>query len=90
MRPHGAHSACVPGLHLPLYLRYFVSIMTGKAPLIQKTEAQRQAERKAQRLAEQLRANLQRRKAQHRARREGKADETDGLPVVTDDTKSVD
>jgi hypothetical protein len=71
-------------------LRYFASIMTGDTPSTRKTEAQRQAERKAQRLAEQLRANLQRRKAQHRARREGEADETDGLPVVTDDPKSAD
>ncbi len=64
--------------------------MTGETHNNRKTEAQRQAERKAQRLAEQLRANLQRRKAQHRARREGEADETDGLPVVTDDPKSAD
>ncbi len=47
-----------------------------------KTEAERQAERRAERLAEQLRANLQRRKAQVRARREGRADETDGLPAA--------
>ncbi|MCO6409436.1 hypothetical protein [Hoeflea alexandrii] len=46
-----------------------------------KAEVERQAAKRAQRSAEQLRANLQRRKAQVRARREGHADETDGLPA---------
>jgi hypothetical protein len=46
-----------------------------------KAEVERQAAKRAQRSAEQLRANLQRRKAQVRARREGGADETDGLPA---------
>ena len=46
-----------------------------------KAEVERQAAKRAQRSAEQLRANLQRRKAQVRARREGRADETDGLPA---------
>jgi hypothetical protein len=90
LRPHGAEGPCVCGLHLRLHLGYFVVIMTGETPLIKKTEAQRQAERKAERLAAQLRANLQRRKAQHRARREGEADETDGLPVVTEGPEPAD
>jgi len=46
-----------------------------------KAEVERQAAERARRSAEQLRANLQRRKAQVRARREGGADETDGLPA---------
>ena len=46
-----------------------------------KSEVERQAAERARRSAEQLRANLQRRKAQLRARREGGADETDGLPA---------
>jgi hypothetical protein len=46
-----------------------------------KAEVERQAAERARRSAEQLRANLQRRKAQVRARREGRADETDGLPA---------
>lgn len=46
-----------------------------------KAEVERQAAKRAERSAEQLRANLQRRKAQLRARREGRADETDGLPA---------
>ena len=46
-----------------------------------KAEVERQAAKRAERSAEQLRANLQRRKAQVRARREGRADETDGLPA---------
>lgn len=46
-----------------------------------KSEVERQAAKRAERSAEQLRANLQRRKAQVRARREGRADETDGLPA---------
>ncbi|MDF1608807.1 hypothetical protein PZ897_11525 [Hoeflea sp. YIM 152468] len=45
-----------------------------------KSEAEIQAERRSKRLAEQLRTNLQRRKAQVRARREGRADEAEGLP----------
>ena len=48
-----------------------------------KSEAERQAARRALRSAEQLRANLQRRKAQTRARREGRADEAEGLPAAT-------
>ena len=48
-----------------------------------KAEVERQAAKRAERSAEQLRANLQRRKAQVRARREGRADETDGLPAST-------
>jgi len=46
-----------------------------------KAEVERQAAKRAERSAEQLRANLQRRKAQVRARREGRADETEGLPA---------
>ncbi|MBW3097434.1 hypothetical protein [Pseudohoeflea coraliihabitans] len=45
-------------------------------------------QRRAARLAAELRANLQRRKQQSRARREGLADETDGLPAA--DTTSGD
>jgi hypothetical protein len=56
--------------------------MTGKEDVQKKTEAERQAALKAERLAAKLRANLQRRKAQHRARREGAADDTDGLPAA--------
>jgi hypothetical protein len=48
-----------------------------------KAEVERQAAKRAERSAEQLRANLQRRKAQLRARREGHADETDGLPAAS-------
>jgi hypothetical protein len=48
-----------------------------------KAEVERQAAERARRSAEQLRANLQRRKAQLRARREGGADETDGLPTAS-------
>ena len=47
-----------------------------------KSEAERQAEKRAERSAEQLRANLQRRKAQTRARREGHADDAEGLPAA--------
>ncbi|MDZ7603739.1 MAG: hypothetical protein U1A06_20440 [Hoeflea sp.] len=47
-----------------------------------RSEAERQAARRAERSAEQLRANLQRRKAQTRARREGLADEAEGLPAA--------
>jgi len=46
-----------------------------------KAEVERQAAKRAERSAEQLRVNLQRRKAQVRARREGRADETEGLPA---------
>lgn len=56
--------------------------MTGKEDVQKKTEAERQAALKAERLAAKLRANLQRRKAQNRARREGAADDTDGLPAA--------
>ena len=48
-----------------------------------KAEVERQAAKRAERSAAQLRANLQRRKAQVRARREGQADETEGLPAST-------
>ena len=44
-----------------------------------------EAERRAERLALQLRSNLQRRKAQTRARRDGDADLTDGLPAAEGD-----
>ncbi|MBC7281643.1 hypothetical protein [Hoeflea sp.] len=47
-----------------------------------RSEAERQAAKRAERSAEQLRANLQRRKAQTRARREGRADEAEGLPAA--------
>ncbi|MBU4531182.1 MAG: hypothetical protein KUA43_13545 [Hoeflea sp.] len=47
-----------------------------------KSEAERQAAKRAERSAAQLRANLQRRKAQTRARREGRADEAEGLPAA--------
>lgn len=56
--------------------------MTQKTPPDRITEAERQAAKRAARSAEQLRANLQRRKAQTRARREGGADEAEGLPAV--------
>lgn len=56
--------------------------MTQKTPPDRITEAERQALKRAERSAEQLRANLQRRKAQTRARREGRADETEGLPAT--------
>lgn len=56
--------------------------MTQKTPPDRITEAERQALKRAQRSAEQLRANLQRRKAQTRARREGAADEAEGLPAA--------
>ena len=56
--------------------------MTEKTPRKWKNEAERQAAQRAERSAEQLRANLQRRKAQVRARREGRADETEGLPAA--------
>ncbi|OCW56321.1 hypothetical protein [Hoeflea olei] len=46
------------------------------------TEVARQAALRAERRAQQLRANLQRRKAQTRARREGGADEAEGLPAA--------
>lgn len=49
-----------------------------------RAEVERQAAKRAERSAAQLRANLQRRKAQVRARREGQADETEGLPASTD------
>ena len=58
--------------------------MTEKTPSNPQTEAERQAARRAERSAQQLRANLQRRKAQTRARREGRADETEGLPAAGD------
>ncbi|MCY0149832.1 MULTISPECIES: hypothetical protein [Hoeflea] len=54
------------------------------------TEAERQAASRAARRAEQLRANLQRRKSQTRARRDGGADETDGLPAARDEGGKVD
>ena len=64
-------------------------------PSQRKTEVERQAAERARRSAEQLRANLQRRKAQVRARREGGADETDGLPAsgsraADDDAREAD
>jgi hypothetical protein len=69
-------------------LRYRLRIMTDKTSPVSETtqrkaEVERQAAERAERSAEQLRANLQRRKAQVRARREGRADETDGLPAST-------
>ena len=76
----------MPDLHLQTVLRYRVGIMNEKTPTDseisqRKAEVERQAAKRAERSAEQLRANLQRRKAQVRARREGRADETDGLPA---------
>jgi len=73
-------------LHLRPVLRYRMRIMTDKTSpesetSQRKAEVERQAAKRAERSAEQLRANLQRRKAQVRARREGRADETDGLPA---------
>ena len=73
-------------LHLRPVLRYRIRIMTDKTSpesetSQRKAEVERQAAKRAERSAEQLRANLQRRKAQVRARREGRADETDGLPA---------
>jgi hypothetical protein len=73
-------------LHLRPVLRYRMRIMTDKTfpdseTSQRKAEVERQAAKRAERSAEQLRANLQRRKAQVRARREGRADETDGLPA---------
>ena len=56
--------------------------MTEKTTPGYRNEAERQAAKRAERSAEQLRANLQRRKAQTRARREGLADETQGLPAA--------
>ena len=58
--------------------------MTEKTPPDReyRSEAERQAAKRAERSAAQLRANLQRRKAQTRARREGRADEADGLPAA--------
>lgn len=69
-------------LHLGSDLRYCRVAMSDDTPAKPQSEAERRAERKAERLAEQLRANLQRRKAQVRARREGKPDETEGLPAA--------
>ena len=71
-------------LHLRWILRYSSPVMTEKAPPEWNSEAERQAAKRAERSAEQLRANLQRRKAQVRARREGRADETEGLPAAGD------
>lgn len=73
-------------LHLDELLRYRWPVMSEKTPpdtdaSQRKAEVERQAAERARRSAEQLRANLQRRKAQVRARREGRADETDGLPA---------
>jgi len=73
-------------LHPRTLLRYRMRIMTDKTDpesgaTQRKAEVERQAAKRAERSAEQLRANLQRRKAQVRARREGRADETDGLPA---------
>jgi len=58
--------------------------MTKKTPSDReyRSEAERQAAKRAERSAAQLRANLQRRKAQTRARREGSADEAEGLPAA--------
>ncbi len=47
-----------------------------------------EAERKRDRLAETLRQNLARRKQQARARRQGAADEADGLPAANSDESS--
>jgi len=44
-----------------------------------------QQELKKKRMAEQLRQNLKRRKGQSRATRNGKADQTSGLPAVHKD-----
>lgn len=46
------------------------------------SEQTTQQELKKKRLAEQLRQNLKRRKGQSRATRNGKADQTSGLPAV--------
>ncbi|OLP58379.1 hypothetical protein BJF93_06345 [Xaviernesmea oryzae] len=45
------------------------------------SEAERQAIARRERQAQTLRENLQRRKQQSRARRQGAADDTDGLPA---------
>lgn len=81
------HRIGVPDLHLSRELRYRSHAMTEKSPPDsaapdRKSEAEFQAERRAKRLADQLRTNLQRRKAQVRARREGRADEAEGLPAA--------
>ena len=70
-------------LHLGRVLGYRSFVMTQKSPPDRITEAERQAAKRAERSAEQLRANLQRRKAQTRARREGRADEAEGLPTAS-------
>lgn len=72
----------VPRLHPGRLLRYCGALMSEDTPQKPQTEAERRAARKAERLAGELRANLQRRKAQLRARREGKPDETEGLPAA--------
>ena len=41
-----------------------------------------EADRRRARVAQKLRENLQRRKHQSRARRQGEADEADGLPAA--------
>ena len=46
------------------------------------SDQSKQQELKKKRLAEQLRQNLKRRKGQSRATRNGKADQTSGLPAV--------
>lgn len=49
------------------------------------SDQSKQQELKKKRLAEQLRQNLKRRKGQSRATRNGKADQTSGLPAVHED-----
>jgi hypothetical protein len=49
------------------------------------SDQSKQQELKKKRLAEQLRQNLKRRKGQSRATRNGKADQTSGLPAVRED-----
>ncbi|WP_377294189.1 hypothetical protein [Rhizobium sp. SG2393] len=53
-----------------------------------KRQAISEAERKRLRLAETLRRNLAQRKQQARARRQGAADEVDGLPAAKTDESS--
>lgn len=79
-----AASSPVPGFALSLPIMSNKSD-PGSEPNTRKSEVERQAAERARRRAEQLRANLQRRKAQVRARREGRADETDGLPASEPD-----
>ena len=81
-------------LHPKRVLRYRSAVMSEKKPTEPisqefRSEAERQAAKRAERSAAQLRANLQRRKAQTRARREGRADEAEGLPAAGSATPDI-